>query len=166
MSIKAFALPVLAAGAAFIAVRWVSARVAGSRDARPLDLTQAVSKAKPGPQAIAGAVARNSDSKLALPQQQPAPTTAFWDAGTESDPDSIARSMLASEPEDAYEPLGLRWVSSPRLEVTQYDDEEDDPAEVAADSVSMISEASRMAALMYAAEQELDLDEDADDERA
>jgi hypothetical protein len=89
--------------------------------------------------------------------------TEFWDAA-ELDPlDSSRHLALGDEREDANDgqALELAWArrNLHSFEVMS-DDYVDDPAEIAADSISMISEASRAAA-----SNPLDRDEESEEDR-
>jgi hypothetical protein len=162
MSIKAFALPLLAAGGAFLVFRAVAARRTSTREAGRSPRVKGAPKERPARAEVVSTRERSGSRQRGLQAETTLPA-AFWDAGAESDPDSISDVALAFEPEDTDDRPNLRWVDAQRFEVMQYDDDADDPAEIAADSVSMISEASRTAASMSLAD--LALNEEAEDER-
>jgi hypothetical protein len=89
--------------------------------------------------------------------------TAFWDAAELEQVDSSRHLALGDERDDPshVQDLQLPWA---RRNLHSFeamsDDYVDDPAEIAADSISMISEASRAAA-----SNPLDRDEESEEDR-
>lgn len=101
----------------------------------------------------------------------------FWDAPPPSvdlDEDEPPASLPPLGYDAAYdsihvEDLGAHWIAratdTPELDSFEDADELDDPAEIAADSMSMVSEASRAAASLDLAEAAEAFDDDGEDSR-
>ncbi len=171
MPIKTAVIPILGAGAALAIIGFVAARRElpnqrlFARGTKAVKAVQAVQAAMTDSgteldRSRATAHARRSPTTLAagwinaaeLPHDTVLPI-AFWDAAAELDADDEAhRRASLSESQDAYDTfdadeLSAEWLT--RATQSPPGDEFDvldDPAEIAADSMSMISEASRSAA--------------------
>lgn len=113
-------------------------------------------------------VSLNEADGAALAALAPELTSDFWDAAPESSalPDSYGRPPAELEPYDALDPedLSAEWLTrateAPAAGGSGAFDI-DDPAEIAADSLSMISDASR-----HAAGRDIDELDDAEDQAA
>jgi hypothetical protein len=160
MSIKAVAIPLLSAGAAILAFNLLAGRRQGA--------TRRGGAAAPGKrESLRRAASQRRAAKASalgahLPGEVTLPT-AFWDTAEVDQVDSSRHLTLGDEHEDTSETPdpGMPWArrNLHSFEVMS-DDYVDDPAEIAADSMSMISEASRAAASNPA-----ERDEEADDDR-
>jgi hypothetical protein len=148
MSLKVIAIPIVAAGVALAMFKLVSLRRAPAHAPRPR-----VSAPQQARDTADGHVA----STAGVPSEGPGSTTvlpiAFWDAATEQlqDDEATATSRTEKRSRDTYdsiapEDLGVEWLSRATEAFDMRDGAEDDPAEVAADSLSMIGEATRFAA--------------------
>ena len=151
MSPKVIAIPIVAAGVALAMFKLVSLKRAP---------TPAPSHAS-RPRAGAPLEATDTDdarltSTAGVLSQGPASTSvlpiAFWDAAGDQLEDDEApvtpRMKLTRDTYDAIAPedLGVEWLSRATEAFDVRDGAEDDPAELAVDSRSMISEATRFAA--------------------
>lgn len=183
MPIKTAVIPILGAGAALAIIGFVAARrelpkqrlfaraskavkalkAVKADSGNELDRLRATAHASRGPTLARGW------SSTAEPHHDTVLPIAFWDAAAELDAhDEAHRRASLSESRDAYDTLdadelSAEWLS--RATQSPAGDEFydlDDPAEIAADSMSMISEASRSAASQ---EQDLtDSEKDLDDD--
>jgi hypothetical protein len=163
MSIKAVAIPLLSAGAAVVLFNLLAGRresatrramVGGTKTGGDREPVRRV----PGP--------RRANAEAALQAHLPGEVTlptAFWDAMAPDQVDSSRHLAFAEELGDSTEPQDLETTWARRnlhsFEVMS-EDYVDDPAEIAADSISMISEASRAAARNPA-----DRDEESEEDR-
>jgi hypothetical protein len=157
-SLKHLTIPLLATGAAIA----VFGLVAGRREAR-------AGRASYGGKLAAGkkgaTLARAVDARVKAAEsrpRRPVLPVAFWDAA-ELDGDEQRPASSASYPMmDSEDSSGARWLAraTQSPDGDEFDDL-DDPAEVAADSMSMISEASRAAARLDPS----DAEESSDGER-
>lgn len=151
MSLKVIAIPIVAAGVALTMFKLVSLRRAPSpspahssrpRASAPL---AAHDTADARLTSAAGVLSHGPASTSVLP-------IAFWDAAGDQLEDEQApvtpRMKLTRDTYDSIAPedLGVEWLSRATEAFDVRDGAEDDPAEVAADSMSMISEATRFAA--------------------
>lgn len=155
-------LPIIGVGSAAALIGLVASRRAASQGA-----ASSTSKQRPSGIVVRGgadAEANATPSELpATPQDLP---LGFWDAAPEStldDPLSQpARHVNERDDSSDRDSLSAEWLArateAPFVE--SMDDDVDDPAEIPADSLSMISDASR-----YAAAQPDDDDVDAVSER-
>jgi hypothetical protein len=151
MNPKVIAIPIVAAGVALAMVKLASLR-------RAPHLTPAHAP-RPRVSAAHGAP-DTSDGRLAstpgVLSQGPGSTTvlpiAFWDAASEQiEDDEAPITPRVKDARDTYdsiapEDLGVEWLSRATEAFDVGEGSEDDPAEIAADSRSMISEATRFAA--------------------
>jgi hypothetical protein len=162
MSVKVIALPILAAGV----VVAVFSLVLGRRESphqRP-----SVERMKTEDKPVGRQVAAKFRSR---PQQDDVPREvvlplAFWDAALELEAeDDTERTTLPADSREAFDTdqlldtdeLGAQWLSrATRSDDAPGLDDTNDPAEIPADSGSMISEASRSAASADTAEAEED----------
>lgn len=147
MSVKNM-LPIIGVGSAAALIGLVASRRAASQGA-------ANSTSKQRPSGIAVRRSRDAAVGDALPEVPEVPhglPQGFWDAAPESvaeEPLSLP-SRYVRERDEALdrEDISADWLAratqAPFAEYT--DDDADDPAEIAADSLSMISDASRRAA--------------------
>jgi hypothetical protein len=164
MSVKVIALPVLAAGVAVAVFSFVLGRRESPNHRPSVDRMKTEEK-----RAWRQPTPRRGPSTFE-PQQRGALREtvlplAFWDAALELQADDeTERALLPADSREAFDTdqlldtddLGAQWVAR----ATRSDDVLDDlndPAEIPADSVSMISEASRSAA---SADREEDVEED------
>jgi hypothetical protein len=149
MSLKMVAIPFLAAGAALAMFKLVSIRRMPAHSLSRMTRPRVSAEAGPAGR-LAGAAGVLSEQDRPKPSVLP---IAFWDAASEQieaeDVPPTARVMASRGTYDSLDPedLGLEWLSR----ATESFDvrstlSEDDPAEMPADSMSMISEASRFAA--------------------
>jgi hypothetical protein len=141
-SLKHLTIPLLATGAAIA----VFGLVAGRREAR-------AGRARSGGKLATNkgaTLARAVDARVKAAEsrpRRPVLPVAFWDVA-ELDGDEQRPASSASYPMmDSEDSSGARWLAraTQSPDGDEFDDL-DDPAEVAADSMSMISEASRAAA--------------------
>src|SRR5688572_8779437 len=168
MSVKTM-LPILGVGSAAVALGLAAARRRTSRlDSLPAGASR---RARPS-----GIHSRQDEAENEL-RSPVALGSEFWDA-----PESESRLELEEQPRpaapaEAYdaldiEDLSAEWLSrateAPATDESELGFDADDPAEVPADSLSMISQASRNAAAFDAEELDDDLAEalDDDDRRA
>lgn len=147
MSIQRILVPVLAVGGLLAVIAAASQRRERARDR---DLERAIRPSSATPE-----FAELPPGEIVLP-------LAFWDATAELDledelPLASHALGLSEEPYDSMslEDASATWLSRATQTPLAHGSEEiDDPAEIAADSMSMISEASRSAAADPAAASE------------
>ena len=147
MSVKNM-LPIIGVGSAAALIGLVASRRAASQGA-----ASSTSKQRPsGIMERRSGHAASSDSPSDLPAAPHDLPQGFWDAAPEStaeDPPSLPSRYMREriEPSDR-DSLSAEWLArateAPLVE--DMDEDADDPAEIPADSLSMISEASRYAA--------------------
>lgn len=146
MSVKTM-LPLLGVGSAFAIVGLAAAR---RRGAHPAASESPRSQRERQPSGVHPRVTLDEpEGEPAL--DAPALTSDFWDAAPESS--SLVESQRpASDPEsyDAVDPedLTAEWLTRATQAPPMDGFEGDDPAEIPADSISMISDASRHAAAL------------------
>jgi hypothetical protein len=147
MSVKKM-LPIIGVGSAAALIGLVASRRAASQGA-----ASSTSRQRPS-----GIMVRRSDGAETSEALQDLPDTphglphGFWDAAPEStaeEPPSLpSRHMRERDESSDRDSLSAEWLAratqAPRGSDT--DDDADDPAEIPADSLSMISDASRYAA--------------------
>lgn len=143
-SLKTLMLPLLAAGAALFVIGFVAAR----REA-PAPRVSYIGKLDPKNDVSRARGVEAQEKASESRPRRPVLPIAFWDV-TELDGEEPrpASSQSYAAMEDSDDASGARWLARATQSSDGDDDLEarDDPAEVAADSMSMISEASRAAA--------------------
>lgn len=165
MSVKTM-LPILGVGSAAVALGLAAARRRSSR----LDSPPAGASRRDRPSGIHPR-RDEAESELLAPV---ALGSEFWDAAPESEAllelEEQPRPAVPAEAYDALdiEDLSAEWLSrateAPAMDETVLGFDADDPAEVPADSLSMISQASRSAAAFDAEALDDDLAEELDDD--
>jgi len=145
MSVKNM-LPIIGVGSAAALIGLVASRRAASR-------ADASSTSKQRPSGIVARRSGHAASSHALPELPDAPhglPSGFWDAAPESTGDVAEsrppRYVLERDESSDRDDLSADWLARATQAPLAADDESDDPAEIAADSLSMISDASRRAA--------------------
>lgn len=157
-------LPILGVGSAALAIGLAVRRNASHRAAHAPPAADPLAR-RDRPSGIQARQAmadleRDEDAALA-----PVPLTSeFWDATPESDSESLIETLRPAAPVESYdavdtEDLTAEWLA--RATETRASEEgngfeSDDPAEIPADSLSMISQASRDAAAFDGSEAEDD----------
>lgn len=156
LSLKTLTIPLLAAGAAIA----VFGLVAGRRDAPVARVTHG-GKLDPKSKATLARTVEAKEKADSRPRRPVLPI-AFWDIAELDADDQRPASSEGYAATDSDDSSGARWLAraTQSPDGDEFDDI-DDPAEVAADSMSMISEASRAAAGLDPSE----LDESSDGER-
>jgi hypothetical protein len=152
MSPKVIVVPLVAAGVALAMFKLVSLRRAPnaslSHAARPRVSAphEALGRAEDRLTSAAGVLSQGPASTSVLP-------IAFWDAASEQlDADEVIReprmTTVARETYDSIAPedLGVEWLSRATEAFDVHTESDDESAEVQADSLSMIGEATRFAA--------------------
>jgi hypothetical protein len=150
MSVKTM-LPILGVGSAALAIGIAAAR--RSRSASSSSSLRGAPLPRDRPSGIQTKGSFAEDVEDGIPVGPVELTSEFWDAAPESDSrlDEALRPTSRPEPYDAIdiEDLTTQWLSR-ATQAPLSDDSDafeiDDPAEIPADSLSMISQASRDAA--------------------
>jgi len=164
MSVKTM-LPILGVGSAAVALGLAAARRRSSR----LDPLPAGASRRDRPSGIHPR-RDEAENELLAPVVL---GSEFWDAAPESEALLELEEQPRPAPAEAYdaidiEDLSAEWLSrateAPATDETLLGFDADDPAEVPADSLSMISQASRSAAAFDAEALDDDLDEAIDDD--
>ncbi len=155
MSVKVIVLPILAAGVAVAVFSFVLGRRESPNPRPALDRTKTEEK-----RVWRHTTPRRGPSTFEPQQKGGLRETvlplAFWDAALELQADDETdRTLLPADSREAFDTdqlldnddLGAQWVArATQSDDMQSLDDVNDPAEIAADSGSMISEASRWAA--------------------
>jgi hypothetical protein len=157
-SLKPLTIPLLAAGAAIAVFSLV---VAGRREAPAARVTYGGKLDAKNKATLSRAVEMQGKAAESRPRRPVLPI-AFWDIA-ELDVDEQRPASSESYAVDNDDSSGARWLAraTQSPDGDEFDDL-DDPAEVAADSMSMISEASRAAAGLDPS----DVDEASEEDRA